>query len=171
MPSNPGIPNQSKKILLVLFLGWENIRFESLIEQWEPTKVITMIEFADDQREEWNKKTREKCKNIIDSYDCIEIPALNPRESLARLEGIHNHYGKEYDICLANGGPKVHCFAMSEFASRHPEVQIIYPKPYRWQQESLSKDNITPTSSGIGKTHFFKFPICAPMEEIQTSKY
>ena len=171
MPSNPGIPNQSKKILLVLFLGWENIRFESLIERWEPTKVITMIEFADEQRGEWNKETREKCKNMIDSYDCIEIPALNPRESLARLEGIHSHYSEEYDICLANGGPKVHCFAMSEFASRHPEVQIIYPKPYRWQQESLSKDNIIPTSSGIGKTHFFKFPICAPVEEIQASKY
>ncbi|MDI1495475.1 MAG: hypothetical protein K8823_783 [Cenarchaeum symbiont of Oopsacas minuta] len=166
MPSNPGIPNQSKKILLVLFLGWENIRLESLIERWEPTKVITMIEFADDERGDWNKKTRDNCKNIIDSYECMEIPALNPRESLARLEGVYNHYGEEYDICLANGGPKVHCFAISEFASRHPEVQIIYPKPYRWQQESLSMDNIIPTSSGIGETHFFKFPICAPIEEI-----
>ena len=171
MSSNPGIPNQSKKILLVLFLGLENIRLESLIERWEPTKVITMIEFADGKRGDWNEKTKNNCKKLIDRYDYMEIPALNPRKSLARLEEIYNNHNKEYDICLANGGPKVHCFAISEFASRHPEVQIIYPKPYKWQQESLSEKNIVPTSLGIGKIHFFKFPMCASIEEISTSKY
>ena len=169
MPSNPGIPNQTKKILMVLFLGWENIRLESIIEQWEPTKIIAIIEFAEGKRSEWNEKTRENCRDIIENYDCVEIPALSPRESLARLEEIYNRHGEKYDICLANGGPKVHCFALSEFAYRHPEIQIIYPRPDKWQQESLSKKDIIPTSSGIGETHFFKFPIWAPLEEIQTT--
>ena len=28
---------------------------------------------------------------------------------------------------------------------------------------------ISTIHSGIGETHFFKFPICAPLEEIQTA--
>ena len=45
MPVNPGIPNQSKKILMILFLGWESKRLSSVVEEWEPDKLITIAEY------------------------------------------------------------------------------------------------------------------------------
>ncbi len=158
MPTNPGIPDQSKKILLVLFLGWEHLRLRSVIEEWGHDKIITLAEYSEGDRERWNEFTIKQCEKIIVDSDFIKIPALNPKETLAKLEEIYSKYNNEYDICLVNGGPKVHCFAFSEFAFKYPEIQLLYAKPYKWQQKSPS-DETEPTSKGIGNTFLFNFPI------------
>ena len=165
MPTNPGIPDQSKKILMVLFLGWENLRLGSIIEEWEPDKIITLAEYSEGKREKWNQITINQCKDIISKSDFTKVPALNPKETLAKLEEIRSQYGTEYDICLVNGGPKVHCFAFSEFAFKYPEIQLIYAKPYKWQQELPSDNNIEPTSKKIGNTFLFSFPISTLLEK------
>ncbi|MCV0372737.1 MAG: hypothetical protein K5793_04195 [Nitrosarchaeum sp.] len=165
MPTNPGIPDQSKKILMVLFLGWEYLRLGSLIEEWEPDKIITLAEYSEGKREKWNQITINQCKDIIAKSDFTKVPALNPKETLAKLEELYSQYNAEYDICLVNGGPKVHCFAFSEFAFKHPEVQLIYAKPYKWQQELPSEEYIEPTSRKTGNTFLFPFPISTILEK------
>lgn len=165
MPTNPGIPDQSKKILMVLFLGWEHLRLGSVIEEWEPDKIITLAEYSEGEREKWNQITIKQCQNIIDKSDFTRVPALNPKETLAKLEEIYSQYSADYDICLVNGGPKVHCFAFSEFAFKYPEIQLLYAKPYKWQQELPSDEPIEPTSKQIGNTFIFNFPIGTVLEK------
>lgn len=165
MPSNPGIPDQSKKILMVLFLGWEHLRLGSVIEEWEPDKIITLAEYSEGYREEWNQIAIKQCQHIVDNSDFNTVLALNPKETLAKLEEIYSKYSSEYDICLVNGGPKVHCFAFSEFAFKYPEIQLLYAKPYKWQQELPSDETVEPTSKQIGETYLFNFPIGTILEK------
>ena len=67
MPTNPGIPNQSKKILMILFLGWESKRISSVVEEWEPDKLITIAEYSDDiKRENWNSVSIQQCLDLIE---------------------------------------------------------------------------------------------------------
>ncbi len=160
MPTNPGIPDQSKKILMILFLGWESRRIGSVVEEWEPDKLITIAEYSDDeQREQWNGITIRQCYDLIEKSDFFRVPTLRPKETLANLEQIYERYNNEYDICLVNGGPKIQCLAFSEFALRHPEVQILYPKPYQWKQKLPEGDKTFPASQGKGRTYLFSYPV------------
>lgn len=166
MPSNPGIPDQSKKLLLIMFLGWESLRIGSVIEEWEPDKIITIAESSEDKkREKWNAITLEQCSTLIEMSDFSLVPALVPRETLAKLEELYTKYHNEFDICLVNGGPKIQCLAFSEFAFKHPEVQILYPKPYRWHQELPPSDESHPTSKGVGRSYLFNYPVSALIEK------
>ncbi len=160
MPTNPGLPDQSKKILMVVFLGWESLRIGSVIEEWEPDKIITIMEYStDEKREKWNEITIEQCEELIKRSEHYRVPALKPRETLAKLSEIYSKYHDEYDICLVNGGPKIQCLALSEFAFKHPEIQILYAKPYKWKHELPPSDTTQPTSNGKGKTYLFAFPL------------
>ena len=159
MPTNPGMPDQSKKILMILFLGWESKRISSVIEEWEPDKLITFAEYSDDDtREHWNNVSIQQCLDLIEKSEFSRIPALLPKETLVKLEQIYEKHEDEYDLCLINGGPKIQCLAFSEFAFCHPEVQILYPKPYHWKQ-TLPNEDTFPLSVGKGKTYLFNYPI------------
>ncbi|MHB8603288.1 MAG: hypothetical protein ACYC6W_04255 [Nitrosotalea sp.] len=165
MPTNPGVPDQSKKILMVLFLGWESRRLGSVVEEWEPDKLITIAEFSNNEtREYWNEVTMKQCEELVVKSEHFRVPALKPRETLAKLEEIFAKYQNEYDICLVNGGPKIQCLALSEFAFKHPEVQLLYAKPYRWKQELPSSDSTKPISKGTGVTYVFSYPLNAFLE-------
>ena len=165
MPVNPGIPNQSKKILMILFLGWESKRLSSVVEEWEPDKLITIAEYSDDiKRENWNSVSIRQCLDLIKKSEFSRVPALLPKETLVKLEQIYETYENEYDLCVINGGPKIQCLAFSEFALRHPEVQVLYPKPYHWKQTLPDEDNVFPVSAGKGRTYLFNYPIYSPSQ-------
>ena len=163
MPTNPGIPDQSKKILMILFLGWESKRIGSVVEEWEPDKLITIAEYSNDgTRENWNNVSIRQCLDLIEKSEFSRVPALLPKETLVKLEQIYEKHEDEYDLCLINGGPKIQCLAFSEFALHHPEVQILYPKPYHWKQTLSNEDNAFPISTGKGRTYLFNYPIGSP---------
>ncbi|AFS81467.1 hypothetical protein NKOR_08030 [Candidatus Nitrosopumilus koreensis AR1] len=160
LPNYPGIPDQSKKVLMIMFLGWESRRAESVVEEFDPDLLITFYETSqNNEREKWNAITIEQCKKLLESSETNSVSALTPNETIAKLEEIYEVHHDEYDICIVNIGPKSQCLAIAEFSQNHEDVQVLYPKPYKWTQE-LPEDEIKdPVSSGIGRTFFFQYPL------------
>ena len=76
-----------------------------------------------------------------------------------KLEEIYEKYADEYDLCLVNIGPKSQCLAIAEFSQNHEDVQVLYPKPYKWTQELPEHESHDPISSGISRTYFFEYPL------------
>lgn len=158
-PLMPGIPDQSKKILMIMFLGWEIQRAASVIEEFNPDSLITIAEQSDDSyREIWNSVTIKECEKVIAQSEFLRIKSLRPDIAIYKLEELYNQYHNKYDICVLNIGPKVHCLAIAQFAFLHPDVQVLYPKPYMWKQKDGHRLS-SPISIGIGNTHYFQFPI------------
>lgn len=166
LPNYPGVPDQSKKILMIMFLGWESRRAESVIEEFDPDLLITFHESSEDrQRDIWNQVTMKQSKKLSERSENYSVSALNPKETLQKLEKIHEKYSDNYDICLVNIGPKSQCLAIAEFSQKHDEVQVLYPKPYKWTQELPESEKADPISSGMGRTYFFQYPLCKKVEK------
>lgn len=160
LPNYPGIPDQSKKVLMIMFLGWEARRAESVVEEFDPDLLITFYETSqDDEREKWNQKTIEQCKKLLENSEIHSVSALTPNETIDKLKEIYETYHNEYDICIVNIGPKSQCLAIAEFSQTHEEIQVLYPKPYKWTQELPENEAQDPISSGIGRTFFFQYPL------------
>lgn len=159
-PSFSGIPNQSKKILMILFLGWEIKRAEYVVKEFDPDKLITVVEESHDlKRDYWNRITVNYAKKLIQDSPSEIVQALNPTETLIKLESLYKQYSSDYDFCIMNIGPKPQCLAICEFAFKHQDVQILYPKPYLWMEESSKKDpKLKALSVGAGSSFIFEFP-------------
>jgi len=160
LPNYPGIPDQSKKVLMIMFLGWEVRRAESVVEEFDPDLLITFHETSNDGvREKWNQTTVKQCKKLLESSETHSVSTLIPHETLKKLEEIYENHHNEYDICIVNIGPKSQCLAIAEFAQSHEEIQVLYPKPYKWTQELSENENNEPVSSGVGRTFLFQYPL------------
>jgi len=159
-PLMPGIPDQSKKTLMIMFLGWEVQRAESVLEEFDPDFLITLAEESTDPiRRDWNNLTLEKCSKLIKKSTFFFVPPLRTDIILNKLESLYQQFNLEYDICILNIGPKINCLSIANFAYKHEEVQVLYPKPYLWEKEVTIEGNPSPISIGKGRIHKFNFPV------------
>lgn len=122
----------SKKLLLVVFNGFEDERTEIIIETFEPHKLVLANPSRSGSINEELKVIVDKkylrLKNKFNSIliDEIEFSCIELDSTIKQVEEIYKKYNLNYNIAIAPLNNKTSTIAVALAAIRNPEIQVCY---------------------------------------------
>lgn len=134
-----GIIYSNKPTALVVLSGFETERTLNIIENLEPTKVLLGIGNPPTDQKFLNR-TKEQQKIILNRQETenFEFAANDINKARIKLENIIDEYTPDWNIVIAPMSTKLSTVGTWMAAQKHPEVQVTYCLPGRYNTENYS---------------------------------
>lgn len=151
MPEFGGNFRPGRPTCLIVFVGYEPNRTVGLVDGYAPGALVVFYGRSPHQELQWRTElSRELHEELFSQWHVreAEISTLVIDDILAKLEDEFQVIREQYDVAIA-----VHCSKMQGIASylfwrRHPEVQLLFTSPVRFNPDRYSR--------GAGRTFEFE---------------
>lgn len=151
IPEFSGIFRPGRQTCLIIFVGFEPNRIEGLVDEYAPNRLIVLFGKSPHTKFEWRTNFSKKLhENLFAKWHVREdnVSTLDVREIILKLESEYNVIHEQFDIAIAPQCSKMQAIATYLFWQKHPESQLVFTTPVRFNPERYSK--------GSGKIFLFK---------------
>jgi hypothetical protein len=163
VPEMQGNFRPGKPLCLFVFAGYEPNRLEGLVNAYAPGALIVIYGKSPHSRTlNWRTKlSKDLHRDLFRGWLMreIETSTLNVHAVLNTLETEFQAVGFRYDVAITPHCSKMQAIALYLFWRKHPEVQIVFTSPVRFNAKHYSR--------GSGRT--FEFPLQEYLAGQQTS--
>lgn len=136
-----GSMSLEKETVLVLFLGFEAERSQSVWKQFNPSRTICLITAPRDGNAEYVRYA-EKNNELLLSQANVEVrhvAADSPYEIRNTLEAIHDEFKTTANMIIGPFGTKPQTVGIFVFWLEHPRIQIVYSFPSEYTKSYLNR--------------------------------
>lgn len=150
-PEFGGNLRPGKQACLMLFAGYEPNRVAGLVDAYAPGALVVLYGRSPRPELEWRSQlSRDLHKDLFSRWHLreIETSTLLVDETLQSLETEFDVVREQYDVAVAPQCSKMQALASYLFWRRHPEVQLLFTTPVRF--------NPARYSSGSGRTYVYR---------------
>ena len=156
VPEFQGNFRPGKPLCLFVFAGFEPNRLEGLVNAYAPGALIVIYGKSPHSRTlNWRTKlSKDLHRNLFRGWLLreTETSTLNVHGVLDTLEKEFQAVGFRYDVAITPHCSKMQAIALYLFWRRHPEVQIVFTTPVRFNAKHYSR--------GSGQTFEFSLQEC-----------
>lgn len=142
-----------KSTCLIVFVGHEPNRIEGLVDQFAPGALMVIYGSSPHAHFKWRTKlSKDLHKNIFSDWRVreLEVSTFNIDQILELLEREFRVISDEYDIAIASQSSKMQAVASYIFWRRHPEIQLLFTSPVKFNPNQYSRGVGKIYSLGIG---------------------
>lgn len=153
LPEFGGNFRPGRQTCLMVFVGYEPNRTEGLVNDYAPGRLIVLYGRSPHKGLQWRTKLSKDLHEELFSRWYVretEISTLRVDETLAKLEEEFQVIREQFDVAISPLCSKMQALAIYLFWRRHPEVQLIFTSPVRFNPERYSK--------GSHKTYIYEIP-------------
>jgi len=139
------------KACLFMMVGYEPNRVQGLVDDYAPNAIVIFYGKSPHERlhgRQWLSINLHK--HIFDGWRYRErenISTIEVENILDILETEYQTLRSEYDVGIASQCSKMQTVASYLFWKQHPEIQLIFTTPVKWERERYS----------LGEGRTFKF--------------
>ena len=141
VPNFFGSMSMEKETVLVLFVGFEAERSQSVWKQFNPSRTICLITAPRDGNEEYLRYA-EKNNDVLLSQPNVEVrhvAADSPYEIRNTLEAVHEEFKATANMIIGPFGTKPQTVGIFVFWLEHPRVQVVYSFPSQYTKSYLNR--------------------------------
>jgi hypothetical protein len=138
---------------LIVFVGHEPNRVEGLVDSYAPSAVIVFYGLSPHRTFDWRTKlSRELHAELFAQWHTreVDVSTLYLEEILEQLEREYFNIRDQYDVAIAGQCSKMQAIAAYLFWRKHPEVQLVFTSPVRFNPQHYSW--------GAGRTYGYRLP-------------
>jgi hypothetical protein len=150
VPEFGGNFRPGRKNCLAVFVGYEPNRIRGLVEQYAPGALIVLYGRSPHEKLLWRTQlSKDLHKELFSGWYVreAEISTFLVSEILSKLEDEFQILQEEYDLAIAPQCSKMQAIASYIFWRKHPEVQLLFTSPVRFNPDRYS--------SGVGGTFIY----------------
>lgn len=151
VPEFQGNLRPGRKICLLIFAGYEPNRLEGLVEDYAPSALIVLYGKSPHTKTlGWRTNFSKRLHaDVFQGWPKREVvtDTIRLHKILADLESEFNNVRQAYDVAITPHCSKMQGVATYLFWRKHPEVQIVFTSPVRFNPKRYS--------SGSGHTFHF----------------
>jgi hypothetical protein len=137
LPEFFGFQNVSFPNLLVSFLGFNYRLFSSILNAIHLEQIVQIAPVPHLAENQWRKDAVFEINGGITSSPAqeMELSAFDYKEVLIGIEELFSRYKYTHNIIIAPLGSKLQAIAVKLFHYSHPETQIIYVPPQKFEAD------------------------------------
>jgi len=142
LPEFGGNFRPEKQTCLLVFVGYEPNRIVDLVDDYAPGRLIVLYGKSPRKDLQWRTDlSKDLHKELFDRWFVreTEISTLQVRETITKLEDEFAVVQEEYDVAIASQCSKMQAIASYLFWRKHPEVQLVFTTPVRFNPARYSK--------------------------------
>jgi hypothetical protein len=143
----------TKPTCLMVFLGYEPNRIEGLIDRYAPDRLVALYGRSPHERFRWRTTLSKRLHEpLLENVPVRkrEVSTLEVDEIVSALEAEFDVLHEFYEIAIAPQCSKMQAVATYLFWLQHPEVQLVFTSPVRFNPEHYSR--------GSSKTFVYELP-------------
>jgi hypothetical protein len=147
LPDFAGNFRPGKPTCLIVFVGYEPNRVEQLVDQYAPGALIALYGESPDVSLKWRSDLSRKLHERLFAGWLIRenvTSTLQVGQILTTLEEEFRVIRDQYDVAISPLCSKMQGIAAYLFWRRHPEVQLLFTSPVKFNPKNYSR--------GAGKT-------------------
>jgi len=158
LPSFEGYLAENKPICLIFFVGYEPSRAAGLLENYRPNMTVVCYGVSPHEKFKWRAEFSKKLHTkLFEDFERVEqyISTFKIPEIVEKLDKIYKSIDKSerplfehYNIAITPQNSKLQTVATYLFSQMHPDIQIVFCYPGKYNPERYSK--------GIGKLWIYK---------------
>jgi hypothetical protein len=158
IPNYKGNFDETKPICLIFFVGYEPSRASGLLDTYRPNMIVACYGVSTYDKFKWRTELSKKLHTqILQEFEHVDkyISIFNISEIVNDLDKIYKSVDNKerllyeyYNIAITPQCSKLQTVAIYLFSQRHPDVQIVFCFPGKFNPERYS--------NGIGETWFYK---------------
>jgi len=142
VPQFAGNFRPGRKTCLMVFVGYEPNRIKGLVDDYAPGALIVLYGRSPHEELRWRTKlSRDLHEDLFSRWHVreVEISTLEVSQTVAELGQEFRVVREDYDVALAPHCSKMQALASYVFWRRHPEVQLLFTSPVRFNPERYSR--------------------------------
>lgn len=153
LPDFKGYFAENTPICLIFFIGYEPSRAAGLLDSYRPNMVVVCYGVSPHEKFKWRTKFSKKLHiKLFKEFEHVEkyISTFDISEIITELDKIYkstdnrgNTLYEYYNIAVTPQCSKLQTVAVYFFSQMHPDIQIVFCFPGKFNPERYSK--------GIGK--------------------
>lgn len=131
-----------KDLLLIILVGFEYERAQTLIEVFEPSKLYlgmaSPTESHNESLSEINRSNFEKLLEKNSRASNFQFSCKNLEQNIKEIGKIVDENRKDYNIVISPMNNKLSTLSIAAIAQKYPDVQICYALANQYNTESYS---------------------------------
>lgn len=142
LPEFGGNIRSSKQTCLIIFAGYEPNRIQGLVDSYAPGALIVYYGKSPHNNLNWrNELSRELHKELFSQFRIrqVDITTFYVEDILKELNNDFSIISDRYDIAIAPQCSKMQAVGVYEFWRRHPEVQLVFTTPVKFNPNRYSR--------------------------------
>jgi hypothetical protein len=142
LPEFGGNFRPDKQTCLLVFVGYEPNRIEGLVDDYAPGRLIVLYGKSPHEELYWRTQlSKELHKELFSEWYIreTEISTLVVNEILEKLEDEFKVLQEQFDVAISPHCSKMQGLASYLFWRRHPEVQLLFTSPVKFNPDSYSR--------------------------------
>jgi hypothetical protein len=150
-PEFSGNFRPGRQTCLIVFVGYEPNRIESLVDYYAPGVLIVLYGSSPHQKFLWRTElSKELHRELFSKWHVreSEISTLNIHEILKKLEIEYQMVQDQFDVALAPQCSKMQALGSFLFWRKHPDVQLLFTSPVTFNPKLYSR--------GAGETFLYE---------------
>lgn len=131
-----------RQTCLMVFVGHEPNRIESLVDDYAPGVLIVFYGRSPHKEFQWRTTLSKQLHDELFSQWYVretDISTLEVDDILLKLENEFQVVKEKYDVAIAPQCSKMQALASYLFWRRHPEVQLIFTSPVSFNPKRYSR--------------------------------
>ena len=144
LPEFGGNSRPGHHTCLIVHAGHEPNRIEGLVDDYAPSRLIVVYGKSPHEKFEWRTQlSKELHKDLFSKWHVreIEISTLQLDETLGTLETEFQIIREHYDVAITPMGSKMQALAVYLFWRRHPEIQLVFTTPIKFNPDRYSRQS------------------------------
>ena len=148
LPGFEGYFAENRAICLIFFVGYEPSRAAGLLENYRPNMVVLCYGISPHEKFKWRTNfSKELHTKLFENFKHVEqyISTFKVPEIVEKLDKIYKSVDKNrhslyeyYNIAITSQNSKLQTVATYIFSQMHPDVQIIFCYPGRYNPKRYS---------------------------------
>lgn len=142
LPEFGGNFRPGRPVCLVLFVGYEPNRIVGLVDEYAPGAVVVVYGESPHSSLAWRTElSRQLHEDVFSSWKVreIETSTFDVERIRRTLESEFENVADQYDVAIAPQCSKMQALASYLFSREHPEVQLVFTSPVRFNPTRYSK--------------------------------
>jgi len=142
IPAFAGNFRPGRQTCLMVFVGFEPNRIETLVDDYAPGVLIVFYGRSPHKEFRWRTRLSRELHNELFSQWYVrqtEISTLEVEDILRKLEREFQVVKEQFDVAIAPQCSKLQALASYLFWRRHPEVQLIFTSPVSFNPKRYSR--------------------------------
>jgi len=127
---------------LIIFAGYEPNRIQGLVDDYSPGSLIVLFGRSPHPRLQWRTVlSRDLHRELFKTWYKreLEVSTVDVAEIVRTLEEEFSVVGDAYDLAIAPHCSKMQGVASYLFWHRHPEVQLVFTSPVKFDKDHYSR--------------------------------
>jgi hypothetical protein len=142
LPEFGGNFRPGKQTCLVIFAGYEPNRTEGLVDDYAPGALIVYYGKSPHKEMRWRTELSRSLHNKLFSNWLVKEIEVSTFDIVDILDNLERQFGvlkDKYDIAIAPQCSKMQAIASYFFWRSHPEVQLVFTSPVRFNPARYSR--------------------------------